>query len=374
VVRRKPLVRAIPYRPFSQLTAMSPLQRHLPVLFFLLLAFATQGRAGDKVALEPVQGPPEPNSWIFKLACPIWLAQAWGDTGIHGKNATVDVSTATILKHVTFTATLSAEARKDRLGIYADYLYLGDQAGVYTPGLVSKLDLKFTETIADLDFNYRLIETPRGWVDLLAGMRYMSIYSRTQLHPDANAIARTSVRLADATSAEVRGVIDNRLNGVLDGKTPILPVPPLTGEQEDQIVDAIQKAKRDPELAAAIASGVAARIAQAKSKIASDINRILTKNLSRAFSLNQDWLDPYVGLRARYNLTGPFYVAAKADVGGFGAGSRVSVEAIGAIGCQFTRTVFAEAGYKYLYADYHHDTFVYNISNGGALLTVGVIF
>ncbi len=345
-----------------------------PLILLLALASALPGRAGDKATLEPGPAEPNPDSWTFKLASPIWLASAWGTTGRGGKDAHVDLSATTILRHVTFTTSLSAEVRKDRLGIYADYLYLGDQAGVYTPGLVSKLDLRFTETIADLDASWRVIETPRGWVDLLAGMRYMNIYSRLQLHPDNADIDSTSVRLVDTALADVERTLDKALRGVLDGKNPTLPVPPLTSGLEQKIVDAVRAAKQDPELAAAIASGIRERIAAAKARVASNIAQILRRNLSRAFSLNQDWLDPYLGLRARYNLTPALYVTAKADVGGFSAGSRVSVEAIGAIGYQITRNIWAEAGYKYLYVDYHHDTFTYDISNGGALVTIGVNF
>ncbi|XHR28617.1 MAG: hypothetical protein ACFUZC_22205 [Chthoniobacteraceae bacterium] len=345
-----------------------------PLVLLFALAFAVPGKAGDKTAVEPTPTEPQPGSWTFKLASPIWLASAWGTTGLGGKDAHVDMSAATILKHVTFTTSLSAEARKDRLGIYADYLYLGDQAGVYTSGLVSKMDLKFTETIADLDASWRVIETPRGWVDLLAGVRYMNIYSRLQLHPNDGNIDSTSARLVDTALADVERTLDKALKGVLDGKDPTLPVPPLSGSLEQKIVDAVRAAKQDPELAAAIASGIRERIAAAKARVAGNIAQILRRNLSRAFSLNQDWLDPYLGLRARYNLTPALYLTAKADVGGFSVGSRVSVEAIAAIGYQMTRSISAEAGYKYLYVDYHHDSFVYNISNGGALVTIGINF
>ena len=178
----------------------------------------------------------------------------------------------------------------------------------------------------------------------------------------------------EVASASVRRALDAALKGALDGQNPVLPVPPLAEELKKKLVDLILRAKEDPELAAALASDVPARIEQAKQRVASHIARILTSNLSRTFSLNEDWVDPYVGLRGRYNLTQAFYLTAKADVGGFGVGSQVSVEAIGALGCQITRRIWGEAGYKYLYVDYRHSGFLYDISSGGALLTVGVNF
>jgi hypothetical protein len=275
---------------------------------------------------------------------------------------------------VAFTTSLSAEARKGPFGVYGDFLYLGDQAGVFSNGLVYKTDVKFDEYLADLDVSWRVINTPRGWLDVLAGARYMNIYSRVQLHPNDGRIDAVSEQLVDTVSSAVGSVIDQQLNGALDGKNPVLPIPPLAGDLEKQLVAEIQKAKQDPALAAAILSGDPIRIAQAKQAVAGNIASILRKNLSRAFSLCREWVDPYVGLRARYNLTKAFYVTAKADVGGFGAGSQVSVEAIGAVGCQITRKVWAEAGYKYLYVDYRQGGFLYDVSNGGALVTVGVNF
>ena len=87
-----------------------------------------------------------------------------------------------------------------------------------------------------------------------------------------------------------------------------------------------------------------------------------------------DWIDPYVGVRARYQWSPAWYLTAKADVGGFGVGSSFAWEVYGALGCQLTRRVFAEAGYRYLYTDYHHNGFIYNVTTSGAQVTFGVVF
>ena len=345
------------------------------LILCLLCAFAVWARAGEKAVEEGKQAePPEAESWSVKLASPLWLASAWGKTGVLGKTANVDVSAKTILRHASFLTSLSAEARKGPFGVYGDFLYLGDQAGVFTNGLIYKTDVKFDEYLADLDVSWRIINSPRGWLDVLAGARYMNIYTRLQLQPNDGRINAASERLVNTASAAVGSTLDRLLDGVLDGKNPVLPIPPLAGSLERQMVQEIRHAQQNPELAAAIASGDPVRIARAQQAVAANIASILRKNLSRAFSICQGWVDPYVGLRARYNLSEAFYVTAKGDVGGFGAGSQVSAEAIGAVGCQITRRVWAEAGYKYLYVDYRRGGFVYDISNGGALVTVGVNF
>ena len=95
------------------------------------------------------------------------------------------------------------------------------------------------------------------------------------------------------------------------------------------------------------------RIDAARTRVENTIAGILNRNLSRAFALNEDWFDPYVGVRARYQFAPPWYLGAKADVGGFGVGSQITCDVYGAVGCQLSRKVFLEAGYRYLYTDYH---------------------
>ena len=60
------------------------------------------------------------------------------------------------------------------------------------------------------------------------------------------------------------------------------------------------------------------------------------------------WCDPIVGLRGRFNLNKVFYLAAESDVGGFGIGSQIAWEAYAGLGCQITRNIFSEIGYRYL--------------------------
>ena len=349
--------------------------RKLGTIVFLCALYGQKGLAGElKETTELKQSEPESDRWEFKLAAPGWLAGAWGVVGVHEKNSSVDVPASTIFTHLTAVGALSAEATKGRFDIYGDWLYLGDQAGVYPGGIVSKIDLKFNETIADLDAGWRVIDTPKGWLEVLIGVRYMNVYSRLQLHPDDVEINAQSVQFVNIASAYVKRLLDRDLRGVLDGQNPVLPDPPLAADLEPELVQLIQKAKQDPALVAAILSGDSAKIAQAKAAVARHIANILQNKLKSTFSLGRQWADPYIGVRGRYNLNRAFYLTAKVDVGGFDAGSQVSVEAIGAIGCQITRRIWGELGYKYLYVDYRQGGFIYDVSTGGAMLTAGLSF
>jgi hypothetical protein len=60
----------------------------------------------------------------------------------------------------------------------------------------------------------------------------------------------------------------------------------------------------------------------------------VTTELNRSFSLYENWVDPIIGLRGRFNLTRAFYLTGESDVGGFGIGSDIACQAQAALGCQ----------------------------------------
>jgi len=66
-----------------------------------------------------------------------------------------------------------------------------------------------------------------------------------------------------------------------------------------------------------------------------------------------------IGLRGRLNLTKAIYLTAETDVGGFGIGSDIAVGAYAALGCQLTRIIFSEVGYRYLYDDFRDESVGY---------------
>jgi hypothetical protein len=49
-------------------------------------------------------------------------------------------------------------------------------------------------------------------------------------------------------------------------------------------------------------------------------------------------------------------------------------ELAGALGCQVTRHIHAELGYRYLYTDYNKDGFLYEVSQSGVEITAGITF
>jgi hypothetical protein len=156
-------------------------------------------------------------------------------------------------------------------------------------------------------------------------------------------------------------------------------VGPIFGDQPAKIGDLVQALiqSQQPELVAAIRTGAQARISQLKAQLASRIASIVTAQLNRTLSFYDDWFDPAIGLRGRLNLSKAFYLTAETDIGGFGIGSDVAWEGYAAVGCDITRNIFAEVGYRALYDDFRDEgahNFVYQLWLQVLEITAGLKF
>jgi hypothetical protein len=319
------------------------------------------GVVAGPVELEPKETAPPPtitnnDHWYFNIGIPGWIAFLTGDIGLHGVTSNADVGFGPIITHVAGITTISAEARYDRFGVYGDLLYMSLSEGIYSDGLVKKANLTLDQYIADGEIYYRVWEGPSGWLDLRAGARYTNQFNRLELTSADNKIDQAATDLVNAADEHLRGLLDHLLKGVLDPNTPSIPFPPLGEEVKNKLLSLIREARQDPMTAH------------------QRITKILKNNLNRGFGLTEYWTDPYIGLGGRYNLGKVYYLTGKADVGGFDVGSKVTVQAYGALGCQLTRSIYAELGFRYLYYDYDSGGYLYKVSTYGPQATVGIIF
>jgi hypothetical protein len=355
-----------------------------PFFFLPLIA----GWAGTQEEAKVVEQPPvktiEP--WQITVEGPGWLAGVSGHTGFHGVNPYVNVGVGQILKHINAISTFAGEVRRDRFGVQGGLLYLNAQAGTDTSGLVSKVDLSLQQFIGQFFGSYRVIEGPRGWLDLLAGYRYTYLGEQVGLQANNMAIDGASTQLVNQFAQQVatpgsdlrtliqQNIVDKL--SALDGSNPKLPVGPIASDQGDIIRELVQHAieSQEQELAEAIRTGAQARVNQLKTQLSNQVANIVASKLNRSFSFYDSWTDPVIGLRGRFNLNKTFYLTAQTDVGGFGIGSDIAVEAYAALGYQFTRNIFSEVGYRYYYDDFRDGNFLYQLSLHGAQVTVGLTF
>ena len=112
-------------------------------------------------------------------------------------------------------------------------------------------------------------------------------------------------------------------------------------------------------------------------QLAGQIASTLTSQLNRSLSFYDDWFDPVIGLRGRLNLSKAFYLTAETDIGGFGIGSDVAWEGYAAVGCDITRNIYSEVGYRAIYDEFRDEgahNFLYQLWLQGLQITVGLKF
>jgi outer membrane autotransporter protein len=347
---------------------------------------------GKEVEAKTVQPVPVKTTepWEIKVGGPGWLANASGISGFHGFNQNISVDVGQVLRHINVIYAFNGEVRRGRFGVFGGLFYVNAQAG--TPegsGLVSKVDLGLQEFGGQLFGTYRFIDGPHGWLDLLVGFRDTYIGQQVGLQANNPAIDAASTQLVDGIAQRlttgasdlgtvIKANIIDKL-AALDNRNPVLPVGPVAEGLKAQISAAVQQLvqSREPGLAAAIRTKAQARVSQLKTQLATQIAHTLTSQLNRSFSFYDNWVDPLIGLRGRLNLTKAFYLTAWTDVGGFGVGSDIAVEAYAALGCQVTRNIYSEVGYHYLYDDFRDEganDFLYQFSLHGVQISTGLNF
>jgi hypothetical protein len=356
----------------------------VPIFFLPLIAGWAGTQEESKVVKQPPVKTTEP--WQITLGGPGWLAGVSGTTGFHGVNSNINVSVGQILRNINVIYSFGGEVRRGRFGVLGDLLYLNAQAGADATDLVSKLDLGLQEFLGEFFGSYRVIEGPRGWLDLLAGFRYTYLGEQVGLQANNMAINAASTQLVDqfaqqlaTPNSDLRTLIQQNIVDKLtslNGRNLPLPVAPIASQEPGKIRDLVRQVieSQQPELAAAIQAGAQIRINQLKAQLTNQVANRVTSQLNRSFSFYDDWFDPLVGLRGRFNLSKAFYLTAESDVGGFGIGSDIAVQAYAALGCQITRNIFSEVGYRYLYDDFRDTNFLYQLSLHGAQITVGLKF
>jgi hypothetical protein len=100
--------------------------------------------------------------------------------------------------------------------------------------------------------------------------------------------------------------------------------------------------------------------------------------LGRKFKESEDWIDPFVGLRLRTELTKKLSLVLRGDVGGFGVGSDFTWNASAILGYHFSQTVSAWLGYRVLGVDYESGSgsskFKYDVTMSGPMVGLGFSF
>ena len=383
-------------------------------LFFLAgAALALVGRlAAGTLELAPKETAPptitQSEPWHFTIAAPGWMAGLDGTIVIRGVNADIDVGFDQILQHLDMIFAMRAEAQKGPFGIYGEVIYIGLSDNAQVNRLINNIHEVVNETLVDGALSWRLINQPRGSLDLVAGTHYTNIYERLELHSDPVAIQQASQRFVNNIADDLRSRLDqdisnseflealkssikadiiNRIGNALDRheNRPDIPIGPLGGRIREEIAQRVEhfiqleKAELRARIDALVDRGLDRRAAvdrvvnAAKARIANQLAVRLNKRLSQTLSRDDYWFDPYVGLRGRYNFNKVFYTAVRGEIGG-GAASDLMWEVEGVIGINLTRNIFTEVGYRALAVDYENDGLLFDTVMHGPQITTGITF
>src|SRR2546430_4406350 len=110
------------------------MKKQIALLIALVVA-ATSVLTAGPVELEPkAMVPPtitDDDHWHFNIGMPGWFAFLSGDIGLHGATSNVGVDFGQIITHAAGIASISADVRKGRWGVYGDLLYMSLSAGIY---------------------------------------------------------------------------------------------------------------------------------------------------------------------------------------------------------------------------------------------------
>lgn len=407
-------------------------------LFLLALSLLSMpsGNAGDKEPVEAKNVLPDPSGYEFAFVMPGWLAGVEGTTTVQGIEAGFDAGIDDILKNLDMIATGGFEVRKGKSGFAFSGLYVDASVGGSTPGpLLSNVSVGIEQVLLEGTFTYRIFESDRAWIDVLAGARYTYMGTDLSLSVDPvgvrNASQQVSATIFDRTGELVSAEINRRLPaliaslGAVADDLPKEVVKRIEGEvgetvnpfrilairrqieegiasvrsglgrgiSESPVLNAVTRtyieakiaseleearAAASPVVAAARSNPRAAaerRLARAEARFAGAIEKaIADRTPDSPVSASLSWVDPYVGFQGRYEIAENLYAVGRGDIGGFGVGSELTWNLYGAIGTSLSETTTMEIGYRYLYTDYVTGGFEYDAAMKGLFIGTRIVF
>jgi len=350
----------------------------------------------------------DPNGWSFMIEPYVWAMGLEGQVGVAGLPPNhVGASSIEVLRHLDWGIFSKAEIRKGRWGILGDGLFAqlsasGDPAG----RLYRSADVTIQQGMVSLALAYRVIDDRRGFLDVYAGARYnyLGLVAGASVDPAgiqeigndisdriADRIAQKAREIITSTAGVTRSELVTGINNAFKGRrlenaaaTPrdvkeLLPdraLPRIYNLNSGAVSEYIS-AVSEAQLAAAknaLTTQLQERVAKAKKNLSEKIAHALEKELPTSASGEQSWVDPIVGLRGQINFTRWLFLGTQGDVGGFGAGSQIAWNVQASVGINFTRNIFAELGYRYMYVDYTNGGFLYQVNSFGLFSGVGVKF
>ena len=233
----------------------------------------------------------------IRIGVPGWISGISGGFGVRGIVSPLDVKFTDILERLDqIPIALSAYVRYHRWEFFGDGQHLKLSDSVTLPGvLFDRADIELKFAFVEAFVGYRLIDCEKGLLSVFAGARYNYMSGDLQISDNADPrFPALRLRL---------GIPDNlRVSG------------------------------------------------------------------------SQDWVDPVIGIAGRVRVAKPVSVYAKGDIGGFGAASDFTWQVGGGLEFQITRWLYSDVGWRYLKYDYTSGGFTNKTELNGPFIETGIGF
>ena len=164
----------------------------------------------------------EPRAWTeepirLTLTPYGWGPSTTGTIGIDDRKAKLDLPIDDALDILEGAAFLGAEIQKGRWGVLIDGTYMNLVESASTPGpFFEKVEVDYKQATFDAGLFFRVIETERGWLDVLTGARYMYYSTELGFTPDYAAASDLSAQVVDGVATAVGGAVESRAKAKAD--------------------------------------------------------------------------------------------------------------------------------------------------------------
>ena len=149
--------------------------------FVISPMLATAGDFEEPLSVPASQETVDDAAWEFGFRPYLWLTGLEGTIGVNGVYAPVDVDFGDIWDDLDFAWSSTFEARRGKWGVMLDFTYLkmsDNMLPTFSPPPAPPLapsGFEMEMFLVDLVGSYRAAEWDRGFLDLTAGVRWMSI-------------------------------------------------------------------------------------------------------------------------------------------------------------------------------------------------------
>jgi hypothetical protein len=160
-------------------------------LLVSLSAFAGETPAEADAQTQTAPAPTPQNTaspadgWHFEITPYLWFAGLSGTTGAFGHEVSVHASPGDLLSHFDIGLMGVVEARKGRILLPVDFLWIklqGDKTLPFDQDL-SSAKLKMTQTLLTPKFGYRIVDKEKLKVDAFFGIRYWHLGQNLSFQP-----------------------------------------------------------------------------------------------------------------------------------------------------------------------------------------------